>query len=179
MYHQPPLTAAIVRAKPPPLHGGSWKAMQGVPPCTPRRSKKLMWLRRKERERNQAPILGGGDLPARANTTAWGLMGDTDTLPCKGQVHNLPLCLSGERKSFAGCRGFFKKPPCWEPPAGGGAKPLPPRRACFIFAENGITRYTIYKMGIPCYNRIQERGCFNGSFRQIYRRCCGAFEQAL
>jgi len=48
--------------------------MQGVPPCTPRRSKKLMWLRRKERERNQAPILGGGDLPARANTTAWGLM---------------------------------------------------------------------------------------------------------
>ena len=65
---------AIVRAKPPPLHGSSWQAMQGVPPCTPRRSKKLMWLRRKERERNQAPILGGGDLPARANTTAWGLM---------------------------------------------------------------------------------------------------------
>ena len=90
--------------------------MQGVPPCTPRRSKKLMWLRRKERERNQAPILGGGDLPARANTTAWGLMERHGLrYPCKGQVVDLPLCLSGERKKFfAGVQGaFFKKPPCW------------------------------------------------------------------
>lgn len=99
--------------------------MQGVPPCTPRRSKKLMWLRRKERERNQAPILGGGDLPARANTTAWGLMERHGLrYPCKGQVVDLPLCLSGERKSFCGVQGaFFKKPPAGEPSADGGAKP--------------------------------------------------------
>ena len=28
-------------------------------------------------------------------------------------------------------------------------------------------------MGFPCYNLIQERGVFDGSFRQIYRRRCG------
>lgn len=99
--------------------------MQGVPPCTPRRSKKLMWLRRKERERNQAPILGGGDLPARANTTAWGLMERHGLrYPCKGQVVTCPSALAASVKVFAGCRGLFSKSrPAGEPSADGGAKP--------------------------------------------------------
>ena len=74
MYHQPPVDAS-------PLYGQNRRRcivaagrLCRVFPLHPRRSKKLMWLHRKERERNQAPILGGGDLPARANTTAWGLM---------------------------------------------------------------------------------------------------------
>ena len=50
-------------------------AFAGCSPCTPAVQKADVASPLKERERNQAPILGGGDLPARANTTAWGLDG--------------------------------------------------------------------------------------------------------
>lgn len=65
----------------------------------------------RERKRKQAPIPGGGDLPVRANTTAWGLMECTRiTLFPQGQKPLLPFCLSGERNEvWAGSWEHFLK----------------------------------------------------------------------
>lgn len=54
-----------------------------------------------ERERKQAPRLGGGDFAETAKYNRLGLGAVTrNTLPCKGQGKSLPLCLSGERSKF-------------------------------------------------------------------------------
>ena len=76
---------------------------------------------------------------------------------------NLPLCLSGERKSFCGVQGaFFKKPPCWEPSAdGGGASPIPlaPARMVSI-SQKWYNCYTIlngiYSPLGRLYNSIEK-----------------------
>lgn len=66
---------AIVRTEPPPLVAAIRQLYAGRSPLHPPPLQKAdVASPSKERERNQAPILGGGDLPARANTTAWGLM---------------------------------------------------------------------------------------------------------
>ena len=75
---------------------------------------------------------------------------------------NLPLCLSGERKSFAGCRGFFKKPPCWSRPQTAGQKPhsLNPCREQVSISQKWYNCYTIlngiYSPLGRLYNSIEK-----------------------
>ena len=67
-------------------------------------------------------ILAGGDFYTHYNTY-YNVYKNTTRTPCRsdtehatpaGAGHFLPLCLSGERKSFCWVQGaFFKKPPCW------------------------------------------------------------------
>ena len=62
---------------------------------------------------------------------------------------NLPLCLSGERKSFCGVQGgFFQKAPLLgSRPQTAGQSPIPlaPCKGKFPFRRNGITCYTIFE----------------------------------
>ena len=114
---------AIVRTEPPPLVAAIRQLYAGRSPLHPPPLQKAdVASPSKERERNQAPILGGGDLPA--NTTAWGLDGVTRiTLLSQGAGCEPALALAASVKVFMVQGLFSKSRPAGEPSADGGAKP--------------------------------------------------------
>lgn len=105
------------------------RQLQGVPPCTPRRSKKLISCAAKKRERRQG--FKGGDLRSKYYPSLDTVERNTGR---QGAGFSLPLCLTAS----AGARGQRPRsslgdavrPPLFkgakrtgEPSADGGAKP--------------------------------------------------------